>query len=83
MTAAQHSDQMDQTRYLRPVLLLTLLSSLVGFATSSALITDAALRNNLSLLSGVLGVFAGCMTGLRSSVKYDIKAESFRGAAGQ
>jgi len=41
------------------------------------------LRDGLSLLSGFLGVISTIVISLRTTYKYDVKAEMFRGAAGQ
>lgn len=82
--AAQYCDAQDQNSYLLPVTILTGFASLLGFVSGSALM-DAyePIRQQASLLSGVLGVVATTVTAMRSNAKFDIKAESFRGAAGQ
>lgn len=59
-------------------------ASFCGFLASSALVSeDSFKRNMISLTSGFLGVLATTITSLRNSAKYDVKAEMFRGAAGQ
>mmetsp|Transcript_53005 Transcript_53005/g.67949 ORF Transcript_53005/g.67949 Transcript_53005/m.67949 type:complete len:233 (+) Transcript_53005:62-760(+) len=82
--SAQYCDAKDLNWYLGPIIALTGFASFCGFLASSALISeDSFKRNFVSLLSGFLGVIATTITSLRNSAKYDVKAEMFRGAAGQ
>ena len=82
--SAQHYDKVDLNWYLGPGIVVTGVASFLGFLASSSLVANnAELRGSISLLSGFLGVAATTITALRNSVKYDIKAEMFRGAAGQ
>jgi hypothetical protein len=82
--SAQYYDGVDLHWYLGPVIALTGFAAFCGFVASSALVSeDSFKRNSISLFSGFLGVLATTITSLRNSVKCDVKAEMFRGAAGQ
>lgn len=82
--SAQHYDKIDLNWYLGPGIIVTGVASFLGFLASSSLVANnAEVRGSISLLSGFLGVAATTITALRNAVKYDIKAEMFRGAAGQ
>lgn len=82
--SAQYNDKLDLNWYLGPQIFVTGFASFLGFLASSSLVADSAsTRNMISLASGFLGVMATTITALRNAVKYDVKAEMFRGAAGQ
>jgi len=82
--SAQYCDGQDLNYYLGPIIGITGVASFCGFLASSSLVSgDPKLRNMISLFSGMLGVVSTTITALRNSSKFDIKAEMFRGAAGQ
>lgn len=82
--SAQHCDAQDLNYYLGPIISITGIASFCGFLASSSLVADNAdLRNSISLFSGFMGVMATTITALRNASKFDVKAEMFRGAAGQ
>ena len=51
--------------------------------TTTQVENDMALRSTISLTCGFMGVLATTVTALRNASKFDVKAEMFRGAAGQ
>jgi len=82
--SAQYCDAEDLKKYLAPIIVVTSLASVCGFAAGSAYVSmDEDLNNWVSLASGLLGVLATTITAVRNTVKFDVKAEMFRGAAGQ
>eukprot|EP00614_Pseudopedinella_elastica_P026745 CAMPEP_0172618000 /NCGR_PEP_ID=MMETSP1068-20121228/75802_1 /TAXON_ID=35684 /ORGANISM="Pseudopedinella elastica, Strain CCMP716" /LENGTH=187 /DNA_ID=CAMNT_0013423989 /DNA_START=21 /DNA_END=584 /DNA_ORIENTATION=- len=82
--SAQYCDAQDLTKYLGPVIAVTGLSSFLGFMAASSLLANMdQLRNLTSLVAGFLGIMATTITALRNAAKFDVKAETFRGAAGQ
>ena len=73
-----------QQRSLVPSVIFTGISAFLGFCGSSAMVeNDMALRSTISLTCGFMGVLATTVTALRNASKFDVKAEMFRGAAGQ
>ena len=84
VNSAQFCDKQDINWNLIPIVLITGLSAFAGFVASSALLAEAtALRSCISLASGLGGVLATGLTAVKNANKLDIKAEMFRGAAGQ
>lgn len=82
--SAQFYDHRDLTKYLGPIIVVTSLSSFLGFLSSSSIVDDKKeARTTVALLSGLAGVIATTMTALRNAQKFDVKAEMFRSAAGQ
>mmetsp|Transcript_89023 Transcript_89023/g.172459 ORF Transcript_89023/g.172459 Transcript_89023/m.172459 type:complete len:261 (-) Transcript_89023:147-929(-) len=82
--SAQWCDSNDVNMFMTPIIVMGGLASFCGFAATSPLVeTRNEIRTGISLLGGVLGALVTVITTLRTQNKYDIKAEMFRGAAGQ
>lgn len=83
VASAQLSDKLDRNYFQVPILLMTGLSAFAGFIASSSLVNEPDMRSYISLASGLGGVLAGAITSVKNTRKLDVKAEMFRGAAGQ
>ena len=84
VASAQFLDQRDLSKYLAPIVIITSLSSFLGFLSSSSIFNELHLsRAVVGLSSGILGVVATTLTALRNAQKFDVKAETFRSAGGQ
>jgi len=84
VASAQYCDKKDLNLYLIPIIIITAVASFLGFVAGSALMNKHEhIRTDVSLGSGILGVLATAITAIRNTAKFDVKAETFRGAAGQ
>ena len=84
VSSAQFYDFRDLSQYLGPIIVVTSLSSFLGFLSGSSFVdTHKTSRTLVGLASGLCGVIATTLTALRNAQKFDVKAEMFRAAGGQ
>ena len=84
VSSAQFYDFRDLCKYLGPIIVVTSLSSFLGFLSGSSFIDQhKTARTLVGLSSGLCGVIATTLTALRNAQKFDVKAEMFRAAGGQ
>lgn len=82
VTAAQHFDKVNNKSYVVPAIMITAFASFVSFVSSHSLI-PVLIRTLLALFVGFLGTIATIISAMGGAYKYDVKAESFRMAAGE